>query len=152
MSRDREIDVQYVLRTFGGGKGRGWVGSGFFQWDVGSDPNGVVGGASFRIAVGHDMGIDCEIDGDDWRTLEDNGNLDDILEFAQKGYTIEEAVQAALDQEDPDAGEPDLMDQLSAAQERAQRLESLLERTSLFVAKHNLLLAREIDRVLKEGM
>lgn len=150
MSRDREIDVQYVLRTLGGGKGRGWIGSGIFQWDVGSDPNGVVGVASFRIAVGTSMGNDCEIDGDDWRTLEDNANLEDILEFAQKGYTIEEAVQAALDQQDPDnCGEVSAMDQIDAMQGYIDRLTITIE---MFLKGHTNEAIVMAKKVLKEGM
>lgn len=148
----KEVDVHYELFTACGCYGSGFIGRNNFAWLGGEEPTDETTSATFRLAVGSSMGDEYEIDGDDWRDIEDQGQLEEILKYVTAGHTIEEAVNAAIEAIDPDGYDASAMDKIDAMQARIERLEALLERTSLFVAKHNLLLAREIDKVLKEGL
>ena len=143
------IDVRYSLATTDGCVSVGWIGLGKHEWLCEAEPDGRTVGATFSLVKDGEEVSTYEVIGDDWRDIEQNGTLMDILKWVKGGVPLEDAVNAAADADDP-YGWNDASEQLEAAKERIARLEALLRR--VFLHGNPEKLHRDIQKSLEEGL
>lgn len=124
------IDVRYSLATSDGYVSVGWVGLGKHEWLCEAEPDGHTVSAAFSLIKDDEEVSRYAVIGDDWRDIEQNGTLMDILKWVKGGVSLVDAVNAAADADDPH-GWNDASEQLEAAKERIARLEAILRRVFL---------------------
>lgn len=99
------MDVRYTLTTSDGCGGSGLIGKpDSFTWGHGTEGEGETVSALFEQIEddGTTVSDAFEIEGDDWRALEDSGELDKVLTWVRRGCVLESAVDAAIQEVDPE--------------------------------------------------
>lgn len=98
------MDIRYTLTTSDGCGGSGFIGKpDSFAW--GHDLKGEGETIFARFEQVEDDGTISEtreIDGNDWRALEDSGETEMVLTWVRRGCVLESAVDAAIQECDPD--------------------------------------------------
>lgn len=101
MSYAGQNDIRLTLTTAEGRIGWCWLSRpDDMSWDDEGDDE-TVSAAFVFIGFAGDEQQTHEIDGDDWRTLEDQDELDKVLYWVRRGIDLDEAIEAAMDGSDP---------------------------------------------------
>ena len=95
-------DIKLTLNTAEGRTGWCWLGQpASMIWDNDGDDETFSAEFEFMSLDGKDVQDSHTIDGDDWRMLEETGDLDKVLYWARRGISLEDAIEAAMDGSDP---------------------------------------------------
>ena len=96
-----KIEVRYALGTVDGCEGNGICG-GAFEWAQTYADSGETASVMFKQFIDGEEVDTFEIDGDDWREIDNCNYVDEVLKFVRGGATLAEAVQACVECRYPD--------------------------------------------------
>lgn len=104
MSYAGENDIKLTLTTAEGRTGWCWLGrpDDIMVWDAEGDDEAETAAFEFMSLDGKAVQDSHEIDGEDWRMLEDSSELDKVLYWARRGIELEKAIQSGIEGCDPD--------------------------------------------------
>ena len=123
-----KTDIRYTLTTSDGCGGSGLISNpDSFAWGHGLEGEGETVSVLFeQIEEDGTVWDTCEIDGDDWRTLEDSGELEKVLTWVNRGCALESAVEAAVQEVDPEGFDSDYEDRIDDLTYEANELRAML--------------------------
>lgn len=134
MSYSGRNDIKLTLTAANGCEGWCWLSrhSEGLSWD--DDDGDQTTSAHFDLYDENAEVCDShEIDGDDWRALEDNGFLDQVLYWTRRGVDLESAISAAIQEEDPETVDGQMQKDID---ELARALATLADAAAAYSAEH----------------